>query len=133
MKITTKGRYGLRAMVEMAYCFDTREYISLRSISENQQIPENYLERLLAKLRKAGLVETHRGTHGGYRLSQEPERISVLQILGAVDEPLWLVECTKKDAGCPQISGCPGNKLWNKMALEMQRVARETSLKELLE
>ncbi len=132
MKITTKGRYGLRAMVELARNYKEREYQSLRSISENQNIPENYLERLLAKLRKAELIETHRGTQGGYRLIREPADVSVLEILLAVDEPLYLVECTKNATACPQYDRCPSNVVWSKMAKEMQRVARETTLKELL-
>ena len=132
MKITTKGRYGLRAMVELGRSYTEREYTSLRSISQNQNIPENYLERLLAKLRKAGLVETHRGTQGGYRLLRTPEEISVLEILTAVDESLCLVECTKNASACPQYDRCPSNVVWSKMANEMQRVAQETNLAELL-
>jgi Rrf2 family protein len=132
MKITTKGRYGLRAMVELARNYTQREYQSLRSISQNQNIPENYLERLLAKLRKAELIETHRGTQGGYRLLKEPAELSVLEILMAVEEPLYLVECTENAEVCPQHDQCPSNVVWSKMAKEMKRVARETTLNELL-
>ncbi|QRN86460.1 Rrf2 family transcriptional regulator [Clostridia bacterium] len=132
MKITTKGRYGLRAMVELGRAFEDQEYISLKSVSQNQNIPENYLERLLAKMRKADLVATRRGTQGGYRLTKSPKEISVLEILQAVDESLYLVECTEDTTSCPQYESCPSHRIWAKMAKQMQLVAQETNLEELL-
>lgn len=132
MKITTKGRYGLRAMVELGRAYEEQEYVSLKSVSQNQNIPENYLERLLAKMRKDNLVSTRRGTQGGYRLIRSPKEITVLEILQAVDESLYLVECTEDTTTCPQYERCPSHRIWAKMAREMQRVARETSLEELL-
>jgi len=130
--MTTKGRYGLRAMVELARYYEKEEFISLKSISQKQGIPENYLERLLAKLRKASLVETHRGTQGGYRISRSPEEINVYDILFAVGEAIYLVECTNNKSLCHMQDYCPSNVVWSKMAQQIEDVAKKTYLDELI-
>lgn len=132
MKMTTKGRYGLRAMVELGKHYPTQEFISLKNLSSQQEIPENYLERLLAKLRKATLVETHRGTQGGYRLTRPPKNINVLDILLAVGEPINVVDCTDKKDLCPRASFCAGNLVWSKLAQNIEVVAKEILLSDLI-
>ena len=76
MKLSTKGRYGLRAMVDLALHYD-EGYISLRHIAERQEISEGYLEQVFAMLKKEGLVRSARGAQGGYKLSYRPEDITV--------------------------------------------------------
>lgn len=129
--MTTKGRYGLRAMVELARYDQTQEFISLKNLSHGQNIPENYLERLLAKLRKAQLIETHRGTQGGYRLRRRPEEINVLQILQAVGEPISVVDCTEDGSECPMLGHCPGNIVWTEIAQNIENVTENIFLSEL--
>ena len=133
MKMTTKGRYGLRAMIDLSRHYEKNTYISLKSISERQNISENYLERLLAKLRKAELVITHRGTQGGYMLNKLPKEINVRDILLAVEEPLFIVECTKeKENFCLAKENCTSNYVWAKMAEGIKQISEEIYLDELI-
>ena len=75
MKISTKGRYGLRAFIDLA-CYGAEEPVSISSISARQEISERYLEQLMAKLKKAGLVKSIRGAGGGYRLAKDAAEVS---------------------------------------------------------
>ena len=80
MKISTKGRYGLRAFIDLA-CYGAEEPVSISSISARQEISERYLEQLMAKLKKAGLVKSIRGAGGGYRLAKDAAEVSVGDVL----------------------------------------------------
>ena len=84
MKLSTKGRYGVKAMVDLAI-HNSEGQIALKSIAERQEISENYLEQLFATLRKAGLVKSTRGAQGGYVLADKPEKITVGTILRALE------------------------------------------------
>lgn len=130
MKMSTRGRYGLRAMAEMARHYDGSTYLPLRSISRQQEIPEHYLERLLARLRQAGLVETQRGVQGGYRLSKPPQRITVYDILKGAGETLCIVECTGADV-CLRSPDCQTQPFWERMERSLRAVASATTLAEL--
>ena len=92
MKLSTKGRYGLRALIDLAL-YSEKEAASIASISARQQISESYLEQLIAKLRKAGLVKSVRGAGGGYMLAKPASEISVGDILRALEGNLDAVNC----------------------------------------
>ena len=92
MKLSTKGRYGLRALIDLAL-YSENEAASIASISARQQISESYLEQLIAKLRKAGLVVSVRGAGGGYRLAKPASEISVGDILRGLEGSLDAVHC----------------------------------------
>ena len=92
MKLSTKGRYGLRALIDLAV-YSEDETVSIASIAARQNISESYLEQLIAKLRKAGLVTSIRGAGGGYKLAKPAEDISVGDILRALEGSLDPVEC----------------------------------------
>jgi len=133
MKITTKGKYGLRAMVDLTVNDGYSNYISLKNISARQQISENYLERLLANLRKADLVVTHRGTRGGYRLARSAEEITVKDILEAVNEPINVTDCVEgEDGQCMAKKCCPSRKVWQKMSESINEVAESITLYQLI-
>ena len=87
MKLSTKGRYGLSAMIDLAV-YSENEAVSLNSIAERQHISEGYLEQLMAKLKKAGLVTSIRGASGGYYLAKPASEISVGDILRALEGSL---------------------------------------------
>lgn len=89
MKISTKGRYGLRAFIDLA-CYGAEEPVSISSISARQEISERYLEQLMAKLKKAGLVKSIRGAGGGYRLAKDAAEVSVGDVLRALEGDLNL-------------------------------------------
>ena len=110
MKLSTKGRYGLRALIDLAL-YSENETVSIASISARQNISESYLEQLIAKLRKAGLVTSVRGAGGGYKLAKPASEISVGDILRAVDEMKLdqLVEesrSMKEEAGTDENTSC---------------------------
>ena len=92
MKLSTKGRYGLRALIDLAQ-YGEQEAVSIQSISARQQISDSYLEQLVRKLKKAGLVTSVRGAQGGYRLARPAEGISVGDVLRALEGSIEAVSC----------------------------------------
>ena len=116
MKLSTKGRYAVMALAELARSADEAggdAPVSLAHIAAGQKISLEYLEQLFAKLRRARLVESVRGPGGGYRLSRDPDLIRVSDIILAVDEPLKVTRC-QGDAidGCVAGEKCITHELW---------------------
>ena len=112
MKLSTKGRYAVMALAELA-CRTGDEPVSLAQIAAGQQISLDYLEQLFAKLRRAGLVESARGPGGGYTLARDPDDIAICDVIVAVDEPLRVTRC-QGDAidGCVGGEKCITHELW---------------------
>ena len=130
MKISTKGRYGLRALVDLA-ANDNSRATPLREISERQNISEQYLEQLFASLRKAGIVKSVRGAHGGYLLNDLPENITVKDVLTALEGPLAPVECVLKENGkreCSSGSDCVTYNLWLKMKESIDQLLESVTI-----
>lgn len=111
MKISTRGRYGLRAMIDLAVHENTGA-IPLREIAEREKISEQYLEQLFANLRKSGLVKSVRGAQGGYLLNHPAEEITVKDIITALEGPIAPAECVIGDYDCDYNSNCVTQKLW---------------------
>jgi Rrf2 family protein len=133
MKISTKGRYGLRAMIDLALNSDN-EPISLKNIAERQNISEPYLEQLIASLRKAGLVESIRGAQGGYRLSKKTAEISVGQILRALEGSLAPTDCVieNEENECEASDYCVTRVIWEKIHDSINKVVDSITLKDLV-
>ncbi len=133
MKISTRGRYGLKAMVDIAEnC--SEGCVSLKSIAERTNLSESYLEQLIASLKKAGLVKSTRGANGGYTLTKPPEDISVGDILRVVEGPLKLVECLsdKESCGMGDCSLCATRDVWARLSESVSEAADNISLSELI-
>jgi len=96
MKISTKGRYGLTIMMDLAQHYG-KGPVPLKSIAERHSLSEHYLEQLVAPLRNAGLVRSVRGAYGGYKLTRSPEEISAGDIIRVLEGPISLVEFTEED------------------------------------
>ena len=112
MVISTKGRYALRVMIELAGA-EPGTYTALRDVAGRQEISEKYLEAIVKKLGKAGLVSGLRGKGGGYRLAAEPERCTVGDILRAAEDSLAPVACQGLDGGrCPRRDKCATLPIW---------------------
>lgn len=113
MKLSTRARYALRAIVDLALHCDQRP-VSRREISERQDISPHYMEQLFAKLRDAGIVEAIRGPGGGYLLTRSAEQITAGEVVRAVEEVLAPVHCLKGDppAECERMPTCPTRRLW---------------------
>jgi len=106
MKFSTKGRYGLQAMLDLAV-HNKEDKVALKSIAERQGLSESYLEQLFAVLKKARLVESVRGAQGGYSLAKSPEKITVGQILKALEGPVAAHKCAaEKGQPCSSSYNC---------------------------
>lgn len=134
MKISTKGRYGLRAIVDIAL-HDETEAVPISSISERQGISVSYLEQLLAKLRKAELIKSIRGAQGGYRLNLPAEEITVGAVLRALEGDLRPVDCSEllDEGGCESANFCVTKYVWQKMNDSINDTVNQISVQELVD
>lgn len=118
MKLSTKGRYGLRAFIDLAV-WGEEEPVSLASIAERQDISVSYLEQLMAKLKRAGLVNSIRGVNGGYVIAKPAEEISAGDVLRALEGDITPVECagigSKKAAPCNGSAHCVSKIVWKRI------------------
>ena len=133
MKLTSKGRYAVMAMADLAKNND-RKPISLSEISLRQGISMSYLEQLFLKLRKNNLVQSERGPSGGYVLTKPPEEIQLLSIINAVDEEIQTVKCKKESKkGCNGKSiKCITHNLWDDLEIHINRFFEDNTLKDIL-
>ncbi|AUG57511.1 MAG TPA: Rrf2 family transcriptional regulator [Ruminiclostridium sp.] len=133
MKISTKGRYGLRAMLDLAV--NARgEHVSLNSIAARQNISENYLEQVFSLLRKAGLVKSIKGPQGGYTLGMEPSKIKVGDILRVLEGDLLVVdEKNNEILKDNNFEYCLQLNVWNKMNESINAVVDSMTLEDLLQ
>ena len=117
MKISTRGRYGLRALIELANC-ESEKCVPLRTVAERHGMSEYYLEQLFAPLKKAGIVKSVRGAQGGYKLSRPAEEISAAEVIKVLEGTLSPVDCLE-DASyeCPAASceTCNTRPVWEKL------------------
>lgn len=132
MKLTTKGRFAVTAMLDIAL-HDPQEYVTIAAIGERRHLSTAYLEQLFGKLRKAGLVEGIRGPSGGYRLARPAEEITVDQILDAVDSTLKTTRCEKSRKGCDGQGECITFELWDSLNEAMRNFLSGITLKSLAE
>lgn len=133
MKLSTKGRYGLRALIDLAI-HSEQEPVSISSISARQNISERYLEQLVGKLKKAGMVKSIRGAQGGYQLARDAKEISVGDILRALEGSLDAVECPglKADQGCEEADFCVTKYVWQKINDSITNAVDEITLEQLV-
>ena len=133
MKISTKGRYGLRALIDLAQ-YSEIEPVSISSIAARQDISERYLEQLMTLLKKAELVKSIRGAGGGYVLAKGTGEISVGDVLRALEGSLEPVECTafKEEDTCAAADGCVTKYVWQRINESINRTVDEISLKQLV-
>lgn len=135
MKLSTKGRYGLRAALDLAV-HSKEEAVCLSSIAARQNISVNYLEQLIAKLRKAGIVKSTRGAKGGYVLAKPPEEISVGEILRCLEGNLNPVDCAELvggEATCGASEVCVTKYVWKRISDSINNAVDELMLSELVE
>ncbi|MBO8125841.1 MAG: Rrf2 family transcriptional regulator [Firmicutes bacterium] len=133
MRLSTKGRYGLKAMVDLALHYQG-EVTPLGEIAERQGISGAYLEQLMSSLRKSGLVHSVRGAQGGYKLTRPPEEITVGEVLRSLEGPLAPVECVDETgAGCSRMDDCYTVVVWERLRDAINGVLDSTSLADLLD
>lgn len=136
MYISTKGRYGTKALFELALRYGAGP-LALREIAERQGLSEHYLEQLVAPLRKAGLVQSVRGAQGGYVLAREPRAITVGDILRVLEGPVTPTECALENFDfsrcCANPDVCPDRDVWIKVRKGIEQVVDNITLANLVE
>ncbi len=130
MKISTKGRYALRIMIDIAEN-SKNDYVSIKSISERQSISNKYIEQIISKLLKAELLITYRGHTGGYKLSRKPSEYKVGEILRVAEGDLNVIDCVH-DFKCPRKSICNTYSFWKGLDTVINEYADSYTLEELL-
>ena len=132
MKLSTKGRYGIKAMVDIALEYG-KGRLSVSQLAEKQGISDAYLEQIIAALKKAGLVDAARGATGGYSLTRPPEDIYVGQVLRALEGSTAILDCVGVDdsAECSNACRCSARPLWIKLQQKIDEVLNTTTIKEM--
>lgn len=133
MKLSSRARYGLRALIDLAVHSET-ENVSISSIAARQNLSEAYLEQLMAKLKRAELVSSTRGAQGGYQLARTAEQISVGDVLRALEGNLDAVQCAGlSEEGCQGAQLCVSKYVWQKINESIARTVDEIKLNTLVE
>ncbi len=131
LKLSTKGQYGVRAMFEIALGYPDRP-VTIKEISENQDVSVSYLEQILNRLRKAGLITSKKGPGGGYTLTLPPEEISIASILVELEGPLAITSCLDPSEGCSRVERCVSHMLWKALGSQIEEFLKTISLAHLL-
>lgn len=135
MKLSTKSRYGLRALFDMAYHSGTLP-VQIKDISRRQAISPRYLEQIFQDLKKAGLLKSRRGPQGGYYLAKRPQEITVLDIVQGAEGEMALVECTKKGdkkETCEFDNRCVTQRVWAEASRRLNDYLASVTLRDLCE
>ncbi len=136
MRLSTKTRYGLRILLQIALDGEGGGGRSVKgkTIAEKQEISEAYLEQIMIPLKSEGFVKTVRGCQGGYALNREPERITLLDLIELFEGPLTLVKCVGGDEGdCSRMAFCPTSAVWRELSEGIRKLAAGTTLKSVVE
>lgn len=132
MKLSTKARYGIRALLDIAQ-HDHEGPVLLRDIAKRQEISRNYLEQILIFLKAAGLVRSERGNRGGFVLAKDPSEVRLDQAVQVLEGKIALVECVADPKVCPRTPFCPAHELWGEVTVAMSQVLKTKTLQDLLE
>lgn len=134
MKISTKGRYGLEAIVDLAIN-SSQGHVNLKSISERCGLSEAYILQIFLVLRRSGIVDSIRGSQGGYVLSRDPSEITVADVLTALEGPLAPVDCIIEGTKhpCDRFENCTTRGLWESIMITLTGVANSITIEDLIE
>ncbi|MBA7547432.1 HTH-type transcriptional regulator IscR [subsurface metagenome] len=133
MRLTTKGRYGVRAVVNLAAKEQTRP-ISISLIAKEEELSPEFIEQIFFNLKKVGLIRSIRGPKGGFVLNENPSEITIKTILDAVGEPLYPAPCTNPHATpCPRKADCPLNPVWQNFYEIIVKHLSSISLRDIIE
>ena len=132
MKLSTRGRYGVRLMMDLALHYGEGPVL-LKDIAKRQEISEKYLWQLINPLKTAGLVNSLRGAHGGYILGKAPEAISLKEILHVLEGSLCLVDCVDNPSLCERSPSCISRDIWEEASKSMRQTLEDTTLAAMVE
>ena len=131
MKISTKGRYGLRILMDLALHQSEKPRL-IRDIAKSQQISEKYISRLVIALRKAGMVRSVRGVNGGFHLAMKPEDITLLNVIEVMEGPLSIVDCVSTPKSCVHSKDCAPREIWCKLNEDIRGLMSGVTLADVL-
>lgn len=131
MRISTKGRYALRIMIDLAMN-DNGKFISLKDIAARQEISNKYLEQIIAMLNKAGFLETARGNTGGYKLARKPSEYIVGDILRATEGDLTPIYCLTEEGECSRKENCKTHSFWKGLDDAINEYVNSKTLEDLI-
>jgi Rrf2 family iron-sulfur cluster assembly transcriptional regulator len=133
MRITTRGRYALRASLALALLGKNGDPVSINSLSEYEEISSVFLEQIFFKLRKAGIVESVRGPGGGFRFARPLEKLTLKEIMEAAGEDLDLIACDRQAQDCDHIGICLAHSVWTDVTHIVNNYFKSKTLSFLLE
>ena len=132
LQISTKGRYGVRVMIDLASRYGEGPVL-LRDIARRQAISEKYLWNLISPLKNAGFVNSFRGAHGGYALAKPPSEVNLAEIMRLLEGPLCLVDCVEKPSGCDRSATCITRDVWEEASRKISITLESITLAEMVE
>jgi len=131
MKLSTRCRYGIHAMFDLAQNVGNGPQ-TIRSIAERQLVPEQYLEQIIGVLRREGFVESVRGAQGGYMLAKRPEEITIGQLLRLLEGPILMADCIQDADACVRSGQCPSRLVWERLTECIDQVLDSVTLGDML-
>ncbi len=131
MKLTTRGRYGARALMEFAKNYKQGP-LSLKEVSSLQEIPLKYLEQIVVILKEAKLIKSFRGPAGGYELRKDPKKINLLEIIEVLEGSIGVVHCVHDPSSCGRVEECAFNEVWKKVSKATSKVLKSVTLADMV-
>lgn len=132
MKISTKGRYGVRILLDLAL-HENETPRQIHDIAESQQISEKYISRLIIDLRRAKMIRSIRGAKGGYRIARNPAEVTLLDIVEVMEGPLSIVDCVRSPQKCSRSCNCPSRRIWDGLNTEIREAMRKITLQNIID
>ena len=132
MKLSTRTRYGIRALLELAEHYG-RGPLQIRIIAERQDISVKYLEQLMVLLKTAGYIRSIRGSKGGYILAKQPDLIKLSDVFGILEGSVTTVECLENENYCARIADCAIRQIWSDVQEAIENVLSSVTLKDLVD
>ncbi|HEU4759372.1 MAG TPA: Rrf2 family transcriptional regulator [Dehalococcoidia bacterium] len=131
MKVSTKGDYGIRALIELAHHFGEARPTQSGEIAARQNVPESYLEQLLTTLRRAGFIRSVRGPQGGHSLIREPRELRVSEVIVALEGSIMPIDCLDDASACSRAGGCAQRDMWQAVREAILAVLENTTIGDL--
>jgi Rrf2 family protein len=131
LKLSTKTRYGTRAIIEIAKSYG-KNPVKREDISKKEKVSKTYLENILIALKTHGIIDTQRGANGGYRLAKPPSEITMLDIVNALEGSISPVECLEQNVKCNMLPKCKTRKVWQKLMEAQKEVLCSITLEDII-
>ncbi len=133
MKVSTKGDYGIRALIELTHHYGETRPMQSSEIASRQNVPESYLEQLLTTLRRAGFIRSVRGPQGGHALIRDPRELRVSEVIEALEGSIMPSDCLDESSQCSRSGGCAQRDMWEAVREAILNVLDNTTIAELAE